>query len=113
MNTNSRKSSIGIKMYLFIIITVLVSVLGTALISYFVSVDQIDRYYKSSTSNNARNFASMVDVGFFARLRPVAESDEFQKLRDAAEEADDEEPVISYLKEKGLWEEYESERTKL
>ena len=50
--------------------------------------------------------ASLVDGDFLAKLRSAAETEEYQQLREAAEEKDDEEPVISYLKEHGLWDEY-------
>lgn len=94
-------SGIGIKMYFFIILTILVAVLGTALISYYTSADLIDRFYKSATISNAKSFASMVDADFLAELRKTAETDEYQAVRSTAEEEDNEDIIRDYLQEKG------------
>ena len=107
MQEKPRKSfSVKKKMYLFVAFTIIVSALGTAAIAFFTSVDRIDSYYKQAASDNARNLASFVDGDYLTKLRQAAETEEFQQLRDQAEEEDDEEPVIDYLREHGLWEEY-------
>jgi hypothetical protein len=49
--------------------------MGTSAIAFRTEADQIDRYYKSNTADNARNFATMVDGDFLKELRKVAESD--------------------------------------
>ena len=104
---NERKSfSIKKKMYIFVILTVLVVALGTAAIAFLASVNQIDRYYKQNTADNARNFASMVDGDYLKELKAAAESEEFQQLREAAEAADDEAAIEEYLRSHGLWEGY-------
>ncbi len=46
MKTKRSFFSIGIKLYIFIIITVLSAGIGTSLISYNINADQIDYYYK-------------------------------------------------------------------
>ncbi len=92
------------------IATVLVAVIGVAAISFMINVSQIDQYFKRLAKNSSENFATFVDVGFLAELREVAESEEYQALRDAAEEADDEAMIEEYLKEKGLWEKYCEQR---
>ena len=101
------------KMYIFVIITVLSVAFGTAAIAFNTGADQIDRYYKQNTADNARNFASMVDGDFLKELRAVAETDEFQALRDRAEEEDDEALIEDYLREKGLWEKYSETRDRI
>lgn len=110
MNDGKKKFSIGGKIYIFVTLTVIAVAVGTALLSYFISAGQIDRYFKRLTFNSAANFSSLIDTDYFVRLKEVAESDEYQAIRDEAEEADDDEPVISYLQEKGLWEEYTQQR---
>ena len=100
-------------MYLFVIVTALAIALGTAAISYFINADQIDRYYKQLAVDSANNFADMVDGEFLKELRVVAESEEYQELRDAAEEADDESMIQAYLEDKGLWDRYASEQAQL
>lgn len=102
--------SIKTKMYIFVIVIVLAVAFGTSAIAFTTEADQIDRYYKQNTADNATNFASMVDGDFLEELRAVAESDEFQKLREQAEASDDESLIEDYLKEKGLWEKYSRTR---
>ena len=104
------KSSIGRKMYLFIGITVFFVAMAMALVGYFMNADQIDSYFKSLTITSARNFASFVDPQFLKKLRETAESEEYQALRDKAEENDDEALIEEYLKKEGLWEDYSRNR---
>lgn len=54
------KSSIGLKLYVFIIVTVLAVAIGTAFLAYRINANQIDRYYKDVALDTAVNFASMV-----------------------------------------------------
>ena len=106
MESSRKTVSIRKKMFFFIITTVLVVAFGTSAIAFTASANQIDRYYKQNTADNARNFASFVDAEYIAKLRTSIESEEYQKLRTLAEEQDDEAMIEAYLKEKGLWENY-------
>jgi len=106
MQPAKKSFSIKTKMYIFVTITLLVAAFGISAISFFAEADQIDRYYKQNTADNARNFASMVDGDYLLKLRETAESAEFQALREKAEEADDEKLIEDYLKEHELWDEY-------
>lgn len=107
------KFSIGVKLYIFIIITVLAVAIGTAVLAYGINANQIDRYYKQAAFDSAVNFASFVDGDYLMELRKAAESDEFQALREKAEENDDESAIQDYLEAHGLWEGYVSTREKL
>ena len=111
MQSDKKIFSVKWKMYIFIAITILVVVFGTATISFITSVNQIDKFYKHCASDNARNFASMVDGDYLARLRPVVESEEFQALRNKAEEEDNEELIEAYLKDHDLWDGYSNIRS--
>ncbi len=113
MSKIKTKFSIGKKMYIFVILTVLMSVSIVCALSFIINSRQIDTYFKRLTSNNARNFASFVDAQFLKELKEVAQSEEYQELRDRAEEAEDEESIRIYLEEKGLWERYEEQRKML
>ena len=113
MKENKKKFSIKKKMYIFVIITVLAMALGISIIAFLTGADQIDRYYKQNTADNARNFASMVDGDYLKKLREVAASDEFQELREEAEETENEKLIEDYLKKKGLWEEYSKIRDQI
>ena len=110
---STRKFSIGKKFYIFIIIIVLVAVTGICTISYLVNANQIDNYYKTLTINNARNYATLLDVDFICELKEVAQSDEYQELRARAEELDDESLIEAYLREKGLWDRYVKQRNSM
>ena len=113
MEREKGRFTIGAKMYIFITATVLIAAAGVCVLSFLISVDQIDTYFKRLTTNNARNYATLADIEFIAELREAAESDEYQALRDRAEEEEDESLIQEYLEEKGLWEKYEEERGKM
>ena len=113
MKNTGRKFSLGSKITIFVILTILLSVSGVCILSFIINVNQIDTYFKRLTINNARNFASFVDPDFLKELKEIAQSEEYQALRDRAEEEKDEVIVQDYLKEKGLWERYEEHRQKI
>ena len=108
--TRKRRVSFGIKMYLFVLLTVFVVALGTSLVSYYINANQIDTYFKGLTLQSARNVASFVDGDYLEKLRAAAESEEYQALREKAEEDEDEAPVEAFLREKGLWDKYVEQR---
>ena len=101
-----RKFTIGQKVYLFVGLTVFFAAFGAALISYRINARQIDGYFKNLSLHSARNFAQFIDTDFYARLKEVAVSPEYQAIRAQAEENEDEAPIEEYLKEKNLWDDY-------
>ena len=101
------------KMYVFISAVVLFAAFGVAMLSYIINTSQMERFDKRITMDSAKNYATLTDVEYLRELKAVVTSDEYQQLRDRAEENDDEGLVIDYLKEKGLWEQYEIERDKM
>ena len=105
--------SIGVKLYIFIIITVLAAAIGTAFLAYGINANQIDRFYKQEALDCAVNFSSFVDVDYLKELRKAAETEEYQALRETAEENDDESLIREYLEEHGLWEGYMKTRDDL
>ncbi len=113
MDKQKHGFSIGVKMYLFVIATVFFATACVCAISFTININQIDSYYKRLTVNNARNYVTLTDVDFLSELRNVAESDEYQAIRDRAEAEDDESLIEDYLRQQGLWEKYESEREKM
>lgn len=100
-------------MYIFVTVVVLFAAFGVALLSYFINAGQIDRFYKRITMDTAKNYVTLTDVDYLSQLKTVALTEEYQNLRNTAEENDDEKLVVDYLKEKGLWAQYETERNKL
>lgn len=113
MENQSKKFSIRKKMYIFVILTVLAVAFGTSTIAFLTGADQINRYYKQNTADNARNFASMVDGDYLKKLRAAAETDEFQALREKAEAAEDESLIEEYLREHDLWKQYSEIRAQI
>ena len=110
MGNYIKKISLGTKLYLFVILTVLVVSLGTAMIAYKISVNKIDNYYKSLTLNSARNFSAFVDPDYLKSLKEAVVTDEYQALREKAEEEQNEQLIEDYLRDKGLWEQYNETR---
>ena len=107
------KFTVGEKIYLFVGFTVFFAVFGAAMISYKINAQQIDDYFKKLSLHSARNFANFVDADYFAKLKEVAVSDEYQAIRNEAEKNEDEAPIEAYLKEKNLWDEYIKNRSLL
>ena len=96
------KLSIGVKLYIFIIITVLAVAIGTAFLAYSINANQIDRYYKQVAFDSAVNFSSFVDGDYLRKLRNAVETDAYQSLRETAEENEDEAAIQDYLEKNGL-----------
>lgn len=55
----------------------------------------------------------MVDGDYLKKLRAAAETEEFQNLREIAEETDDEKLIEDYLKKHGLWDQYSKIRDQI
>ena len=115
MNTEQKKHRFTVrsKMNIFAIVTILIVAVGTSTITFITSINQIDGYYRQIAADNAKNFASMVDGDYLATLRKSIESEEYQAIRDKAEEEEDEAAVEEYLKKEGLWDQYIDIRTRL
>ena len=92
------------KAFILSTIIILTVSFGTAFLSYKISANIIDNYYKNLTMDCAENFATIVDVDFLMELRRVEETEEYQEIRDRAEEADDDSELEEYLSELGLLE---------
>ena len=108
-----KKFSIGKKMYIFAVATVLIVAVTVCVLNYEINAGQIDDYFMRLTMNTSQYYATQVDVEFLKKLREVAESEEYQKIREKAAEEESELEVIDYLKGKGLWDKYQEERNKM
>ena len=103
MNKERKRFSIGMKVNIFVIVTVLIATFGAAFLSYYINANQIDGYFRKLSVDSAKNFASLVDVEYMKKLRKVAESEEYQQIRQKAEEAEDEQMIADYLDGAGVW----------
>ena len=110
---NRFKFTLGKKVYIFVGLTVFLAAFGAATLSYAINARQIDDYYKKLTLHCARNFSTLIDADFFARLRKTLETDEFQELHAVAEESENPEIIVNYLKEKDLWKDFEKNQAVL
>ncbi len=113
MEQQKNKVSVGKKLFIIVVLIVLCAGIGVCVISYLVNASQIDKYFKNLTINTAQNFSRFVDADFLMELRDAVESDEYQMLRNMAEDRDDEDMIREYLETKGLWDRYEEHRSLL
>ncbi|MBO4637590.1 MAG: diguanylate cyclase [Clostridiales bacterium] len=107
---SGKRFTIDKKMHLFVAATVLFAVACVCALAFLINVDQIDTYYKRLTVNCAETYSHYVDADFLMRLRDVVSTDEYQAIRVRAEEDDDEDIIIEYLREKDLWDGYVTQR---
>ena len=111
-STKDRKRiSIGRRVYCFIAVVVFVATFGASMIAYKVHIGQIDTYYKNLSLNTAINFASFVDGDYLNSLCKAISTEEYNNLRDTAEETDNEDMIRDYLIAQGLWDQYDSTRS--
>ncbi len=79
---------------------------GLTAIAYYVNSERVDRYFKQTTSQAASAVAAFMDGDYVGRLREEIGSEEFQQIRTAALEAEDEAIIVSWLMEKGLYDRF-------
>ena len=95
--------SVKVKIFMFVFLIILAIAVSTSAVTFYSSVDRINEYYKRCAYDNARNFASMLDGDYLAKLREAVESEEYLSLRDKAEKDGNEELIRRYLGERSLW----------
>ena len=105
-----KKLSLGRKIYLFVGITVFVAGIVVAILSYFINASRINGYFSELSVDSARYIASLADAKALLELKKVVQSEEYQSLREVAEEEDNEQLVEDFFKEHGVWEIYSCTR---
>lgn len=105
-----KRFTIATKMYLFVVVTIVFAVASISVLSFIINIKQIDNYFKRLAMNCADTYSTYVDVEYLAKLRKAAESEEFQTLREVAEEEDNEYMIQEYLEDHDLWEGYVAQR---
>lgn len=113
MNKHIKRISIKIYVYICVIGIAVFVALGTILVSYKLSTDQVNKHYGMAATDNAKNFAYYLDGDFIAKIRTIIESEEYQEIRQKAEDEQDESLIEEYLKDQGVWDEYSSIRSEL
>ena len=95
--------SVKVKIFMFVFLIILAIAVSTSAVTFYSSADRINEYYKRCTYDNARNFASMLDGDYLAKLRSAVETEEYLTLRDKAVKDGNEELIRQYLGERSLW----------
>ena len=113
MDRKKRRTSIKIRAYLYVGISVFLSAMVVALVSYYINVKRIDSYFKGLCLDMAKNFASQVDPDYLLDLKEAVESEEYQELREIAEETKNEKIIEEYLRKNGLLYGYRQVREQL
>ncbi|MBQ9007749.1 MAG: SpoIIE family protein phosphatase [Clostridia bacterium] len=107
MERKGKWISLNRKVSIVIMVVVLILACGLAGIAYYVNGTRTDRYYKDSTAKMAATVAYFVDGDYVLRLRQALESEAFAEVRRQAVEADDKEQIIAWLREQGLYEQFD------
>ena len=89
--------SLALKTNALILAITFVLAAGLTAIAYYVNSERVDRYFKQTTSQAAAAVAAFMDGDYVGRLREEIGSDQFQQIRSAAVEAEDESSIISWL----------------
>ena len=108
-----KRLSIRLYVYVCVIGMALFIATSTIVVSYKLTISQINKHYGSNATDNSKNFASFLDGDFIKEFRLLIESDEYQDIRKQAIEANDESIIENYLKDNGVWDKYTDTRTKL
>lgn len=108
-----KKVSIATKIYLFVGLMVFIAAFLVASLSFFINGKRINLYAKQLSVDTAENFSGMVDGDFLRDLKDILESEEYQALRERAEEEENEEIIEEYFKEKGVLDEYNETRSRM
>ena len=109
----TKRFTIGKKLFIFVTATVLFSTACVCALNYFINVDQVNTYYKRLTVNNAKNYATLVDADFIRDFRAVLETDEYQALRRECEDLEDDAPIREYFIDAGIWDRFVEERERM
>ena len=100
------KRSLGNIIVNFMFVVLLIFGLSILLISYYNNKRSIDNYYTDASERLTNMLAISQEGDYIANLIKVIETDEFQSIRDKALKADDMNPVVQYLIDKGMYNEY-------
>ena len=94
-------------MILFVVIILTVAIGSTVAGGYVNHRARVDDYYKAITTDIARTVARLADGDFIEKLLAAVDTPEYLALRETAEENEDEKLIEDWLRENGLWEEFE------
>lgn len=108
-----KRMSIKIYLYSIFIIAVIFIAISTIAITYKISTKQLNNYYDKTAKENAYNVSTFLDGDYLKKLQKTIDTPEYQEIRQEAEDTQNEELIIEYLKEKEVWNEFYTIRTQL
>ena len=98
-----RYKTIKFRLYLFVICIILLLSILASIITYIAITNKTNKIYKTTVMDNSKNFAASIDGDFIREYKQIIRSDEYQKIRQEAEDAEDESIIENYLKEQNVW----------
>lgn len=105
-----KRTSIKRKLYTFIISIILLLAIVTTIVTYYTVSYNTDKLVKQYTIDNSKNFTNSVDGDFIAEFKEILKSDEYQVIRQKAEDTENEQLVEDYLKNQGVWDKFYTTR---
>ena len=100
------KFSLRVKTLFLIIVITLVLMAISVTVSYRVHLKTTNAYYTSLVSEIGKSEAAMIDTRIVGEFVTLLETPEYRAVFDEANEAEDEQIIIDYLEEKGLYQDY-------
>ena len=76
-----RRLSIKVYLYSLLISAILFIAISVFIISYQISVKQVNTYYDNIAKENAVNVSTFIDADFIDKLRSELRTNEYQEVR--------------------------------
>ena len=97
--------SLTVKMNSLILAIIIILGGGLATAAYQVNSRRVNQYFMTTSAQDAATVAAFMDGDYLERLLEAIQSDDYQQTRAAALDAQDEEMIRDWLKERDLYDE--------
>lgn len=101
-----KKRTIGIKINIFLVLMILLVAAVITTISYFINASHVDSHFARINISLCKTMVNLVDRDFVDDLADKVKTEEYQKIRSEAVEAEDDTGIIEWLKKEGLYDKY-------
>ena len=108
-----RRSSLALKLTILLFLIIVVLSGGLLFGAYYYNSSQIDSMYFTNATSLLSVVTDLLDGDYIKLLLDSIRSEEFQTLRSAAKEANDEEMILSWLKDHDLYDGFMSNMQQL
>ncbi|MBR0218336.1 MAG: SpoIIE family protein phosphatase [Clostridia bacterium] len=99
--------SLTVKLNVLILAITILLAGGLTVIAYQVNSERVDRYYKQTTSEAASAIAAFMDGDYVARLKASIATEEFEKVRNDAEQSENEYIIQQWLVDQDLYDSFQ------